>query len=126
MCANNAETVINNYYEALRQGDELAVFFAPDDSLVKFGISEQLTGYEEVADGLGEQTRHSKEWKITSHDLQVTERDDHAWFSDTVDMAWTDTTTGIRRSFNSRWSGTLEDRDGWKIVGMHVSAPHTL
>ncbi|GAA0242766.1 AtzH-like domain-containing protein [Haladaptatus pallidirubidus] len=126
MCARNAETVVEDYYEALRQGDQLSVYFAPDDSLVKFGISEQLTGYEEVAEGLREQTCHSKEWRITSHDLRVTERDDYAWFSDTVDMAWTDTTTGIRRSFSSRWSGTLENQDGWKFVAMHVSAPHTL
>ncbi len=126
MGAKNAEATVRTYYEALRQGEPLHPYFADDGSLVKFGISEQLTGYKAVAEGVREQTRHSEEWTVTSHELRVTERDRHAWFSDTVRMAWTDTTTGMRHGFDARWSGTLEDRDGWKFVGMHVSAPQKI
>jgi hypothetical protein len=121
-----AENTIKEYYASLRAGDPLAPYFAEDDSLVKVGISERLRGHEAVAAGVGEQTDSTDEWVIESTDLRVTERDGYAWFSDAVRMAWTDTDTGTRHGFDSRWSGTLEDRDGWLFVGMHVSAPRTV
>ncbi len=122
----NAEETIRSYYDTLRNEEALSPYFASDDALVKFGISERLTGYEAVSDGLAEQTRTTEDWRVRSRDLRVTERERHAWFSDAVGMAWTDVETGQRREFDSRWSGTLEDRGGWVFVGMHVSAPHEL
>ncbi|WP_423747038.1 nuclear transport factor 2 family protein (plasmid) [Haladaptatus sp. SPP-AMP-3] len=125
METDDAEATVREYYESLRRSEPLYPYFAEDDELVKFGISEQLVGYEAVAEGLREQTRQSDDWTVASHELRVTQRDRHAWFSDTVAMAWTDTTSGTRRGFDTRWSGTLARReDGWKFVGMHVSAPH--
>ena len=134
MKTDDAETTVREYYEAFREGEPLPPFFAADESLVKFGISERLVGYETVAEGLREQTRESEDWTVTSSDLWVTERDRHAWFSDDVHMAWTDTGTetetgtGTRHEFDTRWSGTLERRDSeeggteeWQFVGMHVS-----
>jgi hypothetical protein len=122
----NAEETIRSYYDTLRNEEALSPYFASDDALVKVGISERLTGYEAVSDGLAEQTRTTEDWRVRSRDLRVTERERHAWFSDAVGMAWTDVETGQRREFDSRWSGTLEDRGGWVFVGMHVSAPHEL
>ena len=59
---------------------------------------------------------------MTSRELRVTERDDHARFSDTVAMGWTDAESGRRREFDTRWSGTLARRDGgWRFVGLQVS-----
>ncbi len=118
----NAEETIRSYYDTLRNEEALSPYFASDDALVKFGISERLTGYEGVSDGLAEQTRTTENWRVKSRDLRVTERERHAWFSDAVEMAWMDVETGQRREFDSRWSGTLENRDGWVFVGMHVSA----
>ena len=122
----DAEETVRRYYEALRAGEPLSPYFANDDSLVKVGISERLTGYEAVKAALREQTRTTDDWTVTSHDLRVTERDRHAWFADEVEMAWRNATTGTRHEFDARWSGTLERRDEWAFVGMHVSAPHEL
>jgi SnoaL-like domain len=124
MNADDAKATVREYYESLRRGEPLQPYFATDESLVKFGISERLVGYEAVAEGLREQTRGSEDWTVTSHDLRVTERGDYAWFSDSVDMAWTDVTTETRHEFDTRWSGTLAERDGWTFVGMHVSVSH--
>jgi hypothetical protein len=121
-----AESTIRDYYASLRAGDPLAPYFAEDNSLVKVGISERLRGYEAVRSGLSTQTASTEEWVVESGDLQVTEREGYAWFSDAVWMAWTDTETGTRHGFDSRWSGTLEDREDWVVVGMHVSAPREL
>jgi hypothetical protein len=122
----DTEATVRAYYDALRAGDPLPPFFAADDALVKVGISERLVGHEAVARGLREQTAHTDDWTVESRDLRVTERDGYAWFADSVRMAWTDTDTGSRHDFESRWSGSLENRDGWVFVGMHVSAPHEL
>ncbi|MFC6961827.1 nuclear transport factor 2 family protein [Halocatena marina] len=95
--------------------------------MVKFGISERLTGFEEVAAGLKEQTRTTNNWQIDSKALHVVEREAYAWFSDDVFMAWTDTDRQIRYEFDSRWSGTLErHNDAWHFVEMHVSTPRDL
>ncbi|MFD1588848.1 nuclear transport factor 2 family protein [Halorientalis brevis] len=135
----NAAATIREYYDALRTGDSLAPFFADgetDDEIVKFGISERLVGAHEIATGLREQTETTTDWTVDSRDLRVTERSCHAWFSDDVSMAWTDTNRQIRFEFETRWSGTLEARDedgapvadatnreavDWQFVGMHVS-----
>lgn len=123
----DAETTVEAYYDALRTGEPLAPFFATEPALVKVGVSERLVGPDAVAAGLREQTATTADWAVTSRDLRVTERERHAWFSDAVDLAWTATDAGERRAFDTRWSGTLEARDGeWRFVGMHVSAPHEL
>jgi len=114
------------YYDALRSGDPLYPFFAESPSVVKFGITERLTGYEEIETGLREQTRTTADWTVESSALSVSERADHAWFSDDVFMSWVDANEGRERAFDSRWSGTLARRDGeWLFVGMHVSTTPT-
>jgi len=126
----DAEATVRAYYDALRAGDPLYPFFARDESTVKFGIGERLTGYEAVSEGLRAQTETTEEWAVESDRLVVTERDDYAWFSDDVFMAWTDTERAVRYEFETRWSGTMERREGapeasldtdWRFVGMHVS-----
>lgn len=142
----SAEQTILDYYEALRRGEPLYPYFAERDDVVKFGISERLTGYDAVAEGLREQTRTTDDWRVESLDLRVAEHGDVAWFSDDVRMAWRDTSDDETREFDSRWSGTFErvgsaggdadgddggdgdgnegdDADEWQFVGMHVSAP---
>ncbi|MFB6299485.1 MAG: nuclear transport factor 2 family protein [Halobacteriales archaeon] len=122
MASDPIEARLRSYYETLRAGEPLAPFFADRPNVVKFGISERLTGGEAVAAGLRAQTETTTEWDIESRRL-ITGRDgDTGWFSDDVGMAWTDTDTGDRLSFDSRWSGTLIPIDGeWRFVGMHVS-----
>ncbi|MFB6301403.1 MAG: nuclear transport factor 2 family protein [Haloferacaceae archaeon] len=141
----SAEATVRDYYEALRRGDPLPPYFAgtggePDGGtgedaggresgapVVKYGIGERLVGYAEVAAGLREQTRTTADWTVESAALRVTERAEHAWFSDEVRMAWTDLDADRERTFETRWSGTLERRDGaWRFVGMHVSTPRRI
>lgn len=129
----DAAATIREYYDALRAGHPLAPFFpdAPgtDTQVVKFAISERLAGTDAVAAGLREQTATTADWTVESRDLRVTDRGCHAWFSDDVALGWTDTDRSIRFEFDTRWSGTLEARDGdepaadgdWRFVGMHVS-----
>lgn len=129
----DAEETVRIYYDALRAGDALAPFFAPEETIVKFGIGERLRGFDEIEAGLAEQTETTEKWVVDSNRLRVTERDEHAWFSDDVRMAWTDRETGDRYEFDTRWSGTLERRPdaesmgaagtSWRFVGMHVSVP---
>jgi hypothetical protein len=119
----SATATVREYYAALRAGDPLAPFFAEREDLVKVGVTERLAGHEAVAAGLAEQTRETGDWTVESRGLRVTTRDDTAWFSDAVRMAWTEDDT--RHEYDSRWSGTLLREDGeWRFVGMHVSAPH--
>ena len=125
-----AEDRIREYYETLRDGKPLYPFFAEDPTVVKYGITEKLTGYEEIEAGLREQTATTEDWTVDSRDLRVVERGDHAWFSDDVGMAWYDAEADREYDFDSRWSGTLERRERderetsaeWLFVGMHVSA----
>lgn len=130
----NAAATVRAYYAALRAGDPLVPFFASEETTVKFGIGERLTGYAEIGEGLTAQTETTAEWRIESDRLVVTERTDHAWFSDDVFMAWRDLETDTRYEFETRWSGTLERRPDapwegrgpatpWRFVGMHVSTP---
>lgn len=119
----NAAATIEAYYDALRNGDPLPPFFATN-AMVKYGISERLTGYEEIAAGLREQTETTGDWEIESHRLTVTERDEFAWFADDVRMAWTGEQ---RHDHETRWSGTLcRQDDDWKFVGLHVSVARAL
>jgi hypothetical protein len=64
--------------------------------------------------------------------------DEWASFHDDVSLAWTtmdapdregvddgrDADDGVRHEFETRWSGTLVERDGeWLFLELHVSAP---
>ncbi|CDK37811.1 nuclear transport factor 2 family protein [Halorubrum sp. AJ67] len=127
----DARTTITEYYEALRAGEPLDPFFAverPDDNdYVKFGISEQLVGRDQIRTGLRSQTETTTDWNVTSSALRVTQCDTCAWFSDVVSMAWTNTETEHRHDFETRWSGTLRRSDDrWQFVGMHVSTADEL
>ena len=120
-----AEETVRSYYDALREGEPLPPYFADDEETFKFGITERLFGYDAVEKALREQTDSTENWTVESHDLRVTERDEHAWFADVVRMAWEDTQKGRIYDFETRWSGTLEGLEGgggWVFVGMHVSA----
>lgn len=118
----DAEATIETYYDALRAGDPLAPFFAESESVVKFGITDRLAGYDAIETGLREQTETTEDWTVESRRLRVTEHESTAWFSDSVVMAWRSTDDGERREHETRWSGTLRRHDGdWRFVGMHVS-----
>lgn len=124
----DAEATVRAYHDALRAGDPLYPYFAREASTVKFGIGERLTGYEEIRAGLRSQTESTIGWAVESDRLVVGSADDHAWFSDDVHMAWTDTDRDHRYEFDTRWSGTLQRRGddadlgtAWRFVGMHVS-----
>lgn len=121
-----AEETVRDYYEALRRGEPLYPYFAERADVVKFGVGERLTGYDEVAEGLRDQTSKTEAWVVESQNLRVGERDTHAWFSDDVHMAWYDSAADQEYDFQTRWSGTLEPREEqgeWVFVGMHVSCP---
>ncbi|MFD1565052.1 nuclear transport factor 2 family protein [Haloarchaeobius amylolyticus] len=128
----SAKSIVRDYYDALRGGDPLVPYFRDDAATVKFGISESLFGSDEVARALAEQTETTDGWTVSSRHLVVDERDDFATMADDVTMAWTDTESGDRHRFDSRWSGTLvraaadEDVPNWQFAVMHVSAPHEL
>lgn len=119
-----AEETVRSYYDALRDGEPLPPYFADGEETFKFGITERLFGYDSVEEALREQSRTTKAWTVESHDLRVKEKEEHAWFSDIVRMAWENTKKGRRYDFETRWSGTLErfEDNGWVFVCMHVSA----
>lgn len=130
----DAEATVRAYYDALRAGEPLFPFFVREESTVKFGIGERLTGYREIRAGLSAQTETTTDWRVDSDRLVVTERDGYAWFSDDVAMAWTDVEADRRYEFETRWSGPMEQRpeeswEGsepatpWRFGGMHVSSP---
>ena len=125
----DARATVHDYYDSLRNGAPLDTFFADDktadDPIVKFGISERLVGSDRVQQGLRDQTASTSDWTVVSTQLRVTQRDSVAWFSDSVELAWDE--GGERHEFDTRWSGTLELRDGdWSFVGMHVSVAQEL
>lgn len=124
MSVDDADGFVRAYYEALRAGEPLGPFFAAESDAIKFGISERLDGHAAIVEGLAEQTETTSDWTVRSHDRTVTERERHAWYHDDVHLAWTDTESGDRRAFDTRWSGTLERTgDGWGFVVLHVSTP---
>lgn len=117
------EQLISAYYGALRNEEPLEDFFVSEPEPVKFGINETLSGYEEIVEGLREQTQTTTDWEITSHGLQTGHEGDVGWFSDHVTMAWHDREQGEDVTWETRWSGTLVRSDGqWRFVRMHVSA----
>lgn len=119
----SATQTVHDYYEALRRGEPLYPYFAERDDVVKFGVSETLTGYDEVAEGLREQSRRTDEWTVQSRQLRVAEQEGFAWFSDTVTLEWLDTVDEAEYAYETRWSGTLVNQnDEWLFVNMHVSA----
>lgn len=118
----NAEAIVEAYYDALRNGDPLPPFFTTD-AMVKFGISERLTDYEEIEAGLREQTETTDDWTVESQRLTVTEHEACAWFADDVRMAWTGEQ---HHDYETRWSGTLREDDDWKFVSLHVSVASSL
>lgn len=125
----DARAAVTDYYDSLRHGAPLDTFFAEetdgDDPIVKFGISEALIGSETVQTGLREQTATTADWTVDSKSLRVSQRKRVAWFSDRVELAWDE--NGTRHEFDTRWSGTLERRNGdWRFVGMHVSTAHEI
>jgi hypothetical protein len=115
---------VTDYYEALRAGEPLAPYFRAGETTVKFGLSERLFGAEAVATALREQTAHTRDWTVESHNLVTGAPDEGptagtvGWFADEVDLAWTDTDRGIRFEFDTRWSGTVVDG---AFATMHVS-----
>ncbi len=124
----NAESMLTAYYDALRAGEPLSPFFVESPDTVKVGLSEQRRGYAELAAGLAEQTATTTDWTVESHSRSVTERDGYGWFGDTVTLGWTDTQTDTDHQFETRWTGTLEQRSGgdervWQFASLHVSAP---
>jgi hypothetical protein len=128
-------STVRAYYDALRAGDPLGPFFADGVPTIKFGVSERLVGIDAVEAGLAAQTATTAAWTVESGALRVTARPCHAWFSDEVLLAWTDTERDRRHEYDTRWSGTLESRDGggeptsdgdWRFVGMHVSTADDL
>ncbi|WP_255149542.1 nuclear transport factor 2 family protein [Halorarius halobius] len=119
----DAVSTVRDYYDSLRGGEPLAPYFLDGETTVKFGVGERLTGYDEVAAGLREQTATTTDWTVESTRLLVEERGDHGWFSDDVRMAWTDTDAEVRHAFDTRWSGVLTLVEGdWRFGTMHVSA----
>lgn len=121
----DAEGTIEEYYERLRRGDALYPYFVDRPGVVKFGVGERLVGYDAIEEGLRTQTRTTEDWTVESQALRVSERGDHAHFSDSVFMSWTDTARDHEYALATRWSGTLERIDGdWLFVGMHVSTPY--
>lgn len=129
MSADQPETAVvtvRAYYRALRNGDPLGPFFADEPDVVKFGLSERLAGHGAIVDGLAEQTRTTTDWTVESRDPTVTERDGFAWYHDDVHLAWTDTDTGRRRDFQTRWSGSLRNDERWQFVTLHVSTAEEL
>ncbi|WP_257297918.1 nuclear transport factor 2 family protein [Haloarchaeobius sp. FL176] len=123
------ETVLD-YYEALRRGEPLYPYFVERAETWKAAISTQYSGYDAVSEALREQSRTTDEWTVESEALSVTGREGLALFDDAVRLAWTDTLTGQRHGFDSRWSGALEPLDGndeeWGFIQMHVSAPRSI
>lgn len=119
-----AADTVREYYESLRRGEPLYPYFVENSQTAKFGVSESLLGYDDVAEALREQRRTTEAWTVDSRRLSVAERDGYAWFSDEVDLGWTDSSSGRRRAYPTRWSGTLERHDGeWLFAELHVSAP---
>jgi len=118
----SVEETVSDYYEALRRGEPLYPYFVESPETYKAAISTAYKGYDAVAEGLREQSRTTTDWTVDSRSLSVVERDEWGTFDDEVGLAWTRTADDERREFDTRWSGTLEARDGeWLVLELHVS-----
>lgn len=113
---------IHDYYDALRNEEPLAPFFAVEPAPAKFGIQERLYGHEEITRALADQSRSTTDWRVDSTGLRVERRQGVGWFTDEVGFGWLDADAGERYDFDTRWSGTLvREEDTWHFVTMHVS-----
>lgn len=123
----SAEDAILDYYEALRRGEPLYPYFRESPATWKAAISTTYEGYDAVAEALREQTRTTSDWVVDSDGPSVVERDGWASFHDDVALAWTtppadDDAAATRHEHETRWSGTLVERDGeWLFLELHVS-----
>jgi hypothetical protein len=123
----SAEDAVLDYYEALRRGEPLYPYFVESPDTWKAAISTTYEGYDAVAEALREQTRTTEDWVVDSDGPAVVEREDWAAFHDDVAMAWTrtpadDESAATRHEHETRWSGTLAERDGeWLFLELHVS-----
>ncbi|MFB6283570.1 MAG: nuclear transport factor 2 family protein [Halobacteria archaeon] len=120
---------VESYYETLRDGEPLEPYFRDVETTVKFGISEELYGYDETSEGLRRQTDSTRDWKAVSRDLRIFENDGYARFTDEVTLGWYHVEREDRSEFDTRWSGVMvrgSDGNGWVFTQMHVSAPHQL
>ena len=122
----SAEDAVLEYYEALRRGEPLYPYFVESPDAHKVAVSTAYDGYEAVAAALREQTRTTTDWVVDSAGPSVVAGDDWASFHDDVSLAWTETTDdeAVGHEFETRWSGTLVERDdAWLFLELHVSAP---
>lgn len=120
-----ADTV-RSYYDSLRSGEPLHPYFVQSPTTVKIGVFSTRVGFEAVKNGLQEQTATTTDWSVSSTALQTVERQDTGRFWDAVTLRWTDSETGRRHSFDTRWTGQLARETAttdWKFTLMHVSAP---
>jgi hypothetical protein len=144
----SAEDVVLDYYEALRRGEPLYPYFVESSDAHKVAVSTSYDGYDAIAEALREQTRTTTDWVVDSDGPSVVAGEAWASFHDDVALAWTTTDEpdrddagelpdggdgtddgdggggGTRHEFETRWSGTLVERDGeWLFLELHVSAP---
>jgi len=135
----SAEDAVLEYYEALRRGEPLYPYFVESPDAHKVAVSTAYDGYEAVAAALREQTRTTTDWVVDSAGPSVVAGDDWASFNDDVSLAWTRTDApdredagdgpaaddeAVGHEFETRWSGTLVERDdAWLFLELHVSAP---
>jgi|AntRauTorcE11898_2_1112593.scaffolds.fasta_scaffold01449_2 hypothetical protein len=131
----SAEDAVLDYYEALRRGEPLYSYFVESPDAHKVAVSTAYDGYEAVAEALREQTRTTTDWVVDSAGPSVLAGDEWASFHDDVSLAWTETVKDeesrhesdaeeSRHEFETRWTGTLVERDGeWLFLELHVSAP---
>jgi hypothetical protein len=134
------EDVLLDYYEALRRGEPLYPYFVESADAHKVAVSTAYDGYDAIAEALREQTRTTTDWMVDSAGPSVVTGDEWASFHDDVSLAWTETEAldgderddardddGVRHAFETRWSGTLVERDGgWSFLELHVSAPNVV
>lgn len=135
--AMSVEDVVLDYYEALRRGEPLYPYFVESPDAHKVAVSTSYDGYDAIAEALREQTRTTTDWTVDSAGPSVATGEAWASFHDDVSLAWTDIEDidrdaldddrdgdATRHEFETRWSGTLVERDGeWLFLELHVSAP---
>lgn len=122
----SAEDLVLDYYEALRRGEPLYPYFVESSDAHKVAVSTSYDGYDAIAEALRDQTRTTTDWVVDSAGPSVVAGDDWASFHDDVSLAWTETTDdeAAGHEFETRWSGTLVERDdAWLFLELHVSAP---
>lgn len=133
----SAEDAVLDYYEALRRGEPLYPYFVESADAHKVAVSTSYDGYDAIAEALREQTRTTTDWTVDSAGPSVVTGEAWASYHDAVSLAWTELADtdrddledarddeGVRHEFETRWSGTLVERDAeWLFLELHVSAP---